>query len=99
MAICVIDVLINDFQHKVKWPNSVNYLNQTPIFEWCLLRCDSKNRHQKGIMSSGEIGLRVQNLLTTLGSIVNIIGEARITAVAVWTFKIHSRHKGAQKKF
>ena len=38
-----------------------------------LVRCESKNRHQKGIMYLKEIALNAQNLLTILGSVVNII--------------------------
>lgn len=34
----------------------------------------NKNRHQKGIMYLKEIELRFQNILTILGSILNIIG-------------------------
>ena len=59
---------------KQSRPNSINYLKQTPIFEWCVLRCGSKNGHQKDIMHFKEIGLRAQNLLTILGSIFNMIG-------------------------
>jgi hypothetical protein len=39
-----------------------------------LVRCGSKNRHQKGIVCVKGIGLCAQNLLSFLGSIVNIIG-------------------------
>ena len=28
-------------------PNSVTYLKWTTIFEWCVVRCRSKNRHKK----------------------------------------------------
>ena len=28
-------------------PSSTTYLNQTPIFEWFVVGCDSKNRYQK----------------------------------------------------
>ena len=28
---------------KASGPNSVTYLCQTPIFEWCVVRCGSKN--------------------------------------------------------
>ena len=45
----------------------------TPIFEWYVVRCGSKNGHQKGIMCFKEIGLHAPNVLTILGSIVNII--------------------------
>ena len=30
-------------------PSLITYLKQTPIFEWCVVRCGSKNGHQKGI--------------------------------------------------
>jgi len=36
-------------------------------------RCESKNGHQKGIMVKKEIGQHAQNLLSILGSLVNII--------------------------
>ena len=47
--------------------------NWTAICEWCVVRCGSKNEHQKD-MCSKEIGVRTSNLLIILGSIVNIIG-------------------------
>jgi hypothetical protein len=28
-------------------PNSVTYLNLTPMFKWCVIRCAFKNTHQK----------------------------------------------------
>ena len=40
----------------VDMPNSITYLDQTPIFEWYLVRCGSKNRYQKD-MCIEEIGL------------------------------------------
>jgi hypothetical protein len=33
--------------HKGSGPYSATYLNQTPIFEWRVVRCGSKNGHQK----------------------------------------------------
>ena len=33
--------------NKVSGPNSVIYLNGTPIFEWWVVRCRIKNEHQK----------------------------------------------------
>ena len=44
----------------------------TPVFEWCVVRCRSKNKCQK------EIRLRAQNMLTLLGAIVNMTGGAYI---------------------
>ena len=49
-----------------------HFLNNTLVFEWCVVRCGSKNGHQKGIMCFKEIGLHVQTLVTTLSSIVDI---------------------------
>ena len=35
----------------------------TSIFEWCVVRCGSKNGHHKGIMCLKEIGVSAQNML------------------------------------
>jgi hypothetical protein len=59
---------------KVRRPYSATFLSEYPIFQWCVVRCGSKDGHQKEI-SLIEIGLHAQNLLAILGSIVNIIGE------------------------
>ena len=58
--------------NKVNVPNSVTFLDRFPIFEWCVIRCRSKKEHQNN-MCLKEIRLHAQNLLTTLGSIVNTI--------------------------
>ena len=34
---------------KVDVPNSVTYLNRTPIFEWYVDKCGSKNGYQKNM--------------------------------------------------
>ena len=47
--------------------NLVTYLTWTPIFEWCMVRCGSKDKHEKN-MSLKEIELIVQNFLTILHS-------------------------------
>lgn len=31
----------------VDMPHSVTYLNEAPLFDWCVVRCASKNGHQK----------------------------------------------------
>ena len=49
---------------KVDVPKS----NIAIIFEWCVVRCRSKNERQK------DIGLRAQNILTLLGAIVDMTG-------------------------
>ena len=54
-------------------PNSVTHRNWTPIFEWYVIRCGSKNKYQKYTCLK-EMGLRAQ-IITILGSIVNIIGS------------------------
>ena len=60
-------------QIKVSRRTSVTYLNQTPTFEWCVLRCGSKNGHQN-YMCLSEVGFCALNLFTIIGSIVRIIG-------------------------
>ena len=43
---------------RVDMPNSTTYLNQTPIFEWYVVRCGSKNiYHSRLNMCIEEIGL------------------------------------------
>ena len=46
------------------------YSSYMDTYVWAV--CGSKNRHQKDMWFK-EIGLRAQNLLTVLGSIVNVI--------------------------
>jgi hypothetical protein len=62
---------------KVSWPNSVTQINYQSILEWCVVRCGSKNRHQKRQLK--EIGLCAQNLLAILSSIVNTNVEMYMT--------------------
>ena len=47
----------------------LNSVNQAPMFEWCVVRCGSKNGHYED-MCLKEIELHAQNLLIILGSIV-----------------------------
>ena len=58
--------------YTVDVPNLVTYLNQTPIFEWYVVRCISINRYEND-MCVKDSGLCAQNLRTFLGSIVNRI--------------------------
>ena len=53
---------------KVDNPYLVTFLIMTPILEWYVIWCGSKNGYQKD-MSLKEIGLRAQNMITILGSI------------------------------
>ena len=50
-----------DVPTNIDVPNSVN---QLPIFEWCVVRCGSKNGYQKGIICLSEIGICAQNIIT-----------------------------------
>jgi hypothetical protein len=52
----------------------VTFLYQTPAFEWYVVRFDYKNGYRIDICLK-EIGVRAENMITTLGSIVSIIGE------------------------
>ena len=52
--------------------NYVVDLNLTHVFEWYVVRCDSKNGYQKD-MFLNKIGLRVQIMLTSPNLIVNFI--------------------------
>ena len=58
--------------------NLVPYLYHTPIFESYVVRCGSKNGYQKDVCVI-EIGLRVKNLITILGSKANMIGGNYMT--------------------
>ena len=66
--------------NKIDLPNLVTYLNQTPIFEWCVARIGSKNGYPKD-MSLEEIRLHAENMMTILGSTINIIGGTYMTIV------------------
>ena len=58
--------------HKVRRCYSVNFLNWRPIFDWCVVRWASKNKHHKHTCSK-EIGLHLQILLSIPHSIVNTL--------------------------
>jgi hypothetical protein len=61
---------------KLDMPKPLPY--RTPILEWYVVRCGSKNKYLKD-MCIKKIGLHVQIVITTLGSIVNIIKETYMT--------------------
>lgn len=48
-------------------------ITHTPIFDWCMVGCEAKNKHQKDTCAT-KIGLCAQNLLVILDAIINIIG-------------------------
>ena len=55
-------------------PKSNTTITWTPIFEWYVVRCGSKNGHHN-IMCLQEIGLCAQNMLSILDSTTNMIEE------------------------
>ena len=63
---------------KVDVPNSSIAIIWTLVFEWYMVRCRSKNGHQKD-MCLVEVELRAQNMLIILVSIINIIAETYMT--------------------
>ena len=58
--------------HKADVPKSNIATIWIPIFEWCVVRCGSKNGHQINIRIK-EVALRDQNVLTILNWVVNVI--------------------------
>jgi hypothetical protein len=44
----------------------------TPRFEWYVVRCGSKNKHQKDVCLE-DIELRAQDMIGILGPVVNVI--------------------------
>jgi hypothetical protein len=59
---------------KVDGPKAITYLNQTIVFEWCVVRCIFSYIHQKG-MSSKEIGIVCSKCF--LNSEVNTIERSK----------------------
>ena len=64
--------------NKIDVPDSVIYLSETSIFEWYMVRCDSKNKYQKSVCLK-EIGLHAQNMITFLNLTINLIGGTYVT--------------------
>ena len=61
-------------KYKVDVPTSMTDLNQAPIFEWIVVWCDLKNKYHKHVCLKG-IGLFSHNMITIMGSTINIIGN------------------------
>ena len=59
-------------------PKSNTTIMRTPMFEWCVVRCESKSWHHKD-MGLRESGLRGQHILTVLGLIVNMTRGSYMT--------------------
>jgi hypothetical protein len=83
-------VIFVTFLTKLSGFTPVTHLEWIPIFEWCIVKCGSKNRHQKD-MCLKEIGKHIQNLLTILDLIVSIIGGLCDQGMAPWLspFDLH----------
>ena len=58
--------------------SSVTYLDQTSIFEWWVVRCKFKNRHQERHVFNTDWTTCSKFVNHTLGSMVNIIGRAYV---------------------
>ena len=63
---------------KLDVPNLVTDLNHAPMFEWYVVWCGFKNEYRKGTCAR-KIGLRVQNMITILGLVINVVGETYMT--------------------
>ena len=59
--------------YEVGMPYLVTYLYRTPILEWYVISCGSKNGHQKD-MCLKYIQLHAQNVIYIPNAIVNIVG-------------------------
>ena len=59
-------MILSKLRIKVHVPNSVTYLNWTPILEWYVVRCGSKSRYQKDMCLEG-IQLHARNMIPILG--------------------------------
>ena len=70
--------LISDAVCKVKNPYLFAFLIRSPIFEWYVVWCGTKNGYQKYICFE-EVGLRDQNMITILDSRINIIEGTYMT--------------------
>lgn len=54
--------LWRNYSCEVKGPNLVRHLYRRPLFEWFVVRCGSRNGHQKG-MYSRDVGPPAQNCI------------------------------------
>ena len=63
--------------HMVDNPYSIIFLNWTPIVKQYVVSCCSKGKFEKTNKNtcSKEIGVHVQNMITILDVILNMVGE------------------------
>ena len=71
---CLLRWCEHFMRYKIDNSYLVTFLCQTPIFEWYVGRCGSKNGYQKDVCSK-EIELHAQNMIIVLDWIVNTIRE------------------------
>jgi hypothetical protein len=57
VCVCVCLSLSLSIMYKVDVPNSNTTIIEIPLFEWYVIRCGSKNGHQKDLCFEEEIGL------------------------------------------
>ena len=69
----LLQTLCSTKNNKVDMPNSIIYLNYTPIFGWYVVSFSSNKNFQKDTCLK-EIGLRAQETITILGSLIIVIG-------------------------
>ena len=65
----------------------VTYLKYYLVFEWCVIRHGSKNGYQKTWLK--EIGRRVQNMITIMGLLVDMIERGEGGEGLIWPFIEH----------
>ena len=54
------------FWGKIDNPYLITFISRTPIFEWYVVWCGSKNKHQIGRHVFQEIGLSAQNMIVIM---------------------------------
>ena len=67
--------MVRTYYVEVDVHDPIIYLNQTPIFEWSVIRRGFKNGYQKDNMCLKVIGLCTQNMLTIISLTINMMGR------------------------
>ena len=76
------EILTNKVEMREMCLDLVAHLNWKPMFEWYVIWCGCKDGYHKD-MCLKRVRLHAQNMITILGSIVNIIGRH------IWPFNEH----------
>ena len=81
---------------KVDVPDTVTYLNKTPIFEW-YVGVAPRTNFEKTCLKESE--LHAQNMIIILGSIVNIMGDLydHLMSMRIFTLMMNKIFIGAPK--